>query len=395
MTNFIFLDVTLGLVFVYLLLALLCTTVNEGIAGALKRRSKTLEVGIRGLLDGPGTTGGMTAQFYGHPLVRALAEEGKRPSYIPARTFAQVLTDLVAKPAAGGGNAQEVLDKVTKLGDGPLKRSLETILQGTSGSAKLEEVQGRIENWYNDAMDRVSGWYKRGSAVWVAVVAVAVTLATNADTMQIAQTLWTSPTLRAAIVEQAKARTEKPLTVEYTNPESPEPSQPYETGVTMEKLTAEEEKLLGQLMGWGDEFRKFNRMVAEEKAGDQGKRCLAECKTAAAANDQCITDVVAGKKKEDSLACTCREVLKKVEHAGENESIPGRAFFQHCSLAGSWIWGLLSEHLLGWLLTAIAVSLGAPFWFDMLKKIVNLRAAGKEPEKVAKNGKKVPQGATT
>ena len=37
MTNFIFLDVTLGLVFVYLLLALICTTVNEGIAGALKR----------------------------------------------------------------------------------------------------------------------------------------------------------------------------------------------------------------------------------------------------------------------------------------------------------------------------------------------------------------------
>ena len=98
--------------------------------------------------------------------------------------------------------------------------------------------------------------------------------------------------------------------------------------------------------------------------------------------------MVAGKKKEDSLACTCREVLKKIEQAGENKLIPGRAFFQHCSLAGSWIWGLLSEHLLGWLLTAIAVSLGAPFWFDMLKKIVNLRAAGREPQKKATEGAK-------
>ena len=395
MTNFIFLDVTLGLVFVYLLLALMCTTVNEGIAGALKRRSKTLEEGIRGLLDGPGTTGGLTAQFYEHPLVRALAEEGKRPSYIPARTFAQVLTDLVAKPAAGGGNVQEVLDKVTKLGDGPLKRSLETILQGTSGNAKFEELQGRIEIWYNDAMDRVSGWYKRGSAVWVAVVALVVTLAMNADTLNIAQTLWTSPTLRATIVEQAKTRAATPLTVEYTNPESDEPSQPYETGVEVGKLTAEEEKLLGQLMGWGDEFKKFNRKVAEEEGGEQGKRCLAECTTAAAAADQCIAEVVAGKKKEDSLACKCREVLEKIEKAGANESIPGYAFLKHGKLTCTWIWGLLSEHLLGWLLTAIAVSLGAPFWFDMLKKIVNLRAAGKQPEKDTKTGKKVPQGATT
>lgn len=35
----------------------------------------------------------------------------------------------------------------------------------------------------------------------------------------------------------------------------------------------------------------------------------------------------------------------------------------------------------GWLLTAIAVSLGAPFWFDMLNKLINLRLVGQKPEK--------------
>lgn len=35
----------------------------------------------------------------------------------------------------------------------------------------------------------------------------------------------------------------------------------------------------------------------------------------------------------------------------------------------------------GWLLTAIAVSLGAPFWFDLLNKLVNLRLAGLKPPK--------------
>jgi hypothetical protein len=33
----------------------------------------------------------------------------------------------------------------------------------------------------------------------------------------------------------------------------------------------------------------------------------------------------------------------------------------------------------GWLLTALAGSLGAPFWFDLLKQVSNLRAAGPSP----------------
>ncbi|WP_233752810.1 hypothetical protein [Flavilitoribacter nigricans] len=35
--------------------------------------------------------------------------------------------------------------------------------------------------------------------------------------------------------------------------------------------------------------------------------------------------------------------------------------------------------ILGWIITAIAISLGAPFWFDLLRKIVNLRSTGEKP----------------
>jgi hypothetical protein len=34
---------------------------------------------------------------------------------------------------------------------------------------------------------------------------------------------------------------------------------------------------------------------------------------------------------------------------------------------------------LGWLLTAAAITLGAPFWFEMLSQFVNLRSAGPQP----------------
>jgi hypothetical protein len=45
---------------------------------------------------------------------------------------------------------------------------------------------------------------------------------------------------------------------------------------------------------------------------------------------------------------------------------------------------------LGWLITAFAVSLGAPFWFDLLNKFVNVRASGKAPEEAPKSPKEVP-----
>jgi hypothetical protein len=34
--------------------------------------------------------------------------------------------------------------------------------------------------------------------------------------------------------------------------------------------------------------------------------------------------------------------------------------------------------LLGWLITSFAIALGAPFWFDLLNKLVSIRAAGKQ-----------------
>jgi len=38
--------------------------------------------------------------------------------------------------------------------------------------------------------------------------------------------------------------------------------------------------------------------------------------------------------------------------------------------------------IMGWLITALAVSLGAPFWFDLLKKIMSIRNSGYIPNKV-------------
>jgi hypothetical protein len=46
----------------------------------------------------------------------------------------------------------------------------------------------------------------------------------------------------------------------------------------------------------------------------------------------------------------------------------------------------LLTHLLGWLLTAFAMSFGAPFWFDTLNKIMVIRSTVKPREKSGEEG---------
>ena len=45
-----------------------------------------------------------------------------------------------------------------------------------------------------------------------------------------------------------------------------------------------------------------------------------------------------------------------------------------------WIIFLLNSRLLGWIITALAVSVGAPFWFDTLNRFMNIRNAGRAPD---------------
>src|SRR5437667_3214123 len=92
------LDVAIGIAFVYLLVSLLCSAIVEGAEAVLKRRAKDLEMGIKELLRDPE----LVARLYNHPLLNGLFKgsysPGMRnlPSYIPSRSFALALMDLLA-----------------------------------------------------------------------------------------------------------------------------------------------------------------------------------------------------------------------------------------------------------------------------------------------------------
>ncbi len=305
------LEVAIGIAFIYLLLAIFCTTANEWIAAVFKSRGAVLKQGILKLLapDQPSPSAAaqdpIVTKFYNHPLIKALTRDDTHPSYLPARTFAKTIMDLATPDHPGSISFEDLENGIKKdLPPGSLQTSLLAVIQGTD--KKIEDAQQAIEAWYEDHMNRVSGWYKRKTQLWTVILATAITLATNADTLRIASRLWLEPSLRSQIVEAARNPPGAPpssVSVEYPNPN--EPASPVVTPNPVSAPSDQAAETLGLILGWKD-------------AGD-------------------LTD------------------------------------------ARKW-----TERVVGWLLTILAVSLGAPFWFDVLNKFMNVRSTGKSPSEVEK-----------
>lgn len=256
------LEAAVGAASVYLVLALFCSTVNEWIAHALDARADNLRRALASLFHGQLLNEGIDFlnAFYLHPVVRGQTRGGEHFSYLPSRAFSAAVIDLTTCHVEGSVTFGDLETGIRKLPPGPVRRVLLTLIQNAGGD--LERAQANIENWFNDAMERASGWYRRRAQVWNLLLAVLVTVATNADTLHLLQRFWSEQALRAA------------------------PPGTFQD--------------LGPVLGWtSDTFR-----------------------------------------------------------------------------AGPLDW---ASRLAGWLLTIVAVSLGAPFWFDILNRTVNLRNAGRPP----------------
>lgn len=317
--NSTILEVTIGVVFVYLLLSILCTSANEWVSAMTRRRGEMLRKGIQQLLEkqpirGGGDEDGLLKAFYEHPLIASLKHDSNHPAYIAPRTFVAVITDILTAAKPGSVEFDDFENGAKELPDGNVKKSILALVQRSD--KEFERVQLSVEGWFNDSMDRVNGWYKRRTQLWTIIIALFLTLVANANTINIVRKLGSDPVLRAAIVEEAKVRAQKPrptISVEYKNEDDPtNPTIVRNEGNT---LSDKEMSLLGQTLGWHDNV--FH--------DDKGK---------------------------------------------------------------PWDWLIWLERIIGWLLTVLAISLGAPFWFDLLNKIMNIRFAGKSPVEGSKGPEK-------
>lgn len=193
-------DVALGLILLYTVLSLFASVVKEWISTFLALRAKNLDKGIQTLI---GTE--YAKKLYEHPLVSSLATGKKLPSYIGSGTFASALVDLLAH----GGEDQATKDTedraaklVRRASDAPeLERALRALSR--SGAQTVSDLRTEIAAWFDDSMNRVSGWYRRQTQLIIFIIGAFVTLFANASTVHMASDLWKDDAMRYSVAQEA------------------------------------------------------------------------------------------------------------------------------------------------------------------------------------------------
>ena len=140
--------------------------------------------------------------------VGAWRQRRSLPSYIPARSFAEAVIDLVVPDAAGQTTMAAIQDGVARMPDalGTLKSSLFAMISNAGDD--VGQLRTEIEHWYDDHMDRVSGWYKRHVAKITLVVGAILILLLNINTLTIGRTLYTESTVSSAVSTAAAKGTD-------------------------------------------------------------------------------------------------------------------------------------------------------------------------------------------
>lgn len=336
------LEAMIGLAFVYTLMSLLCSSLNEWVAHEVGRRGRFLRQGIVNMIPDRWTH----LQVVNHPLIASLCRDGhgrmQYPSYIPSGHFAHALVDVVVAKA---GQFEETfkIDATAPPGIADIRRAaaicrdhgdptgavIVTLLD--AGTADLADVRTHIETWYDGVMDRVSGWYKRETRRALIVVGFATAVVFNVDTIAITEYLVRAGPVRQAIADQASLyvkQTSRPAVAEGNREPPRATSGDVATGAK-------------------DPAPQIAALQSLERQGlPIGFACLSQPGSSV------------GPFPFTGMLEACGRDLKTRFSDGR---------------------GNLAIQLLGWLLTALAVGLGAPFWFDVLNRLVNLRGAGPKP----------------
>ncbi len=181
-----------------------------------------------------------------------------------------------------------------------------------AAQTEFVRLSSAIESWYDEAMEHVTGVYKRRIKTWIFLIALVLSLASGADSLRFVGTLYASPALRDVLVREAEAviaatPTPTPVDVQAT-PGPAAGERPISASFQNAQQAARQLSQVNQLFGFDDHPTSAFPPASSD-------------------------DIV------------------------------------------NWLLWLL-KRVFGVLITAFALSLGAPFWFDVLQKIVNLRATG-------------------
>ncbi|MEH2321473.1 hypothetical protein [Nostoc sp.] len=375
-------DITVGLVFIYLILSLLASEIQELIATFLQWRAKHLKNSIELLVAGGSETEesditkarNLVQKLYNDPLINTLNQQAKEkvekpfrentkssnkkalgdkqsaPSYLPSETFAITLLDTLKIP--------QLINYVKHPSD-EVQTNLHMIL------ASYKELQAGIN-------DPNSESYKTIQRVYGDIDQKFIDFVNQELPNDVPDSLINSLRVLA-----------------------------QRSRIKIGDLTEEINQFKNEVETWFD--RSMDRASGVYKRNAKGVAIIIGISIAILTNTD--TFHLINRLSQDSVirsaitqsASQRTDFIKDPEARSEIEKVLGNASVpigwqninqQFEPNSGSIlfirIWQVF-RLICGWIVSGLAIAMGAPFWFDILNKVINVRNSGPKPATYTKD----------
>lgn len=355
MSGFPILDLVVGLIFIYFLLSIVSSSALEIVLTVFKLRAVMLEKWLLTIFSKPyNRTGAVPAAgatlpklgeaIADHCSVTALSGKSKAPSYIDAKNFSAALLEKITYDPTNLKNFTTLANSIPSGIDSfvdaintsaLLDEELKHIFLGYAAEAKhaisttesqIDIFRKKIEAWYDMSMDRVGGALKtRYTRRITFALAVVTAVALNADSISIAKYLYSNPEARVKLATKAYA------TVDSLNK------------VPAKKADTAKTDTAGR-----------DTVIKSQQNTDSGRPTV----------DSLLAAKIVAFNKARATLDDALPLGWKAGECNENGKVSGRLVFMK---------------IIGLAATVLAIMMGAPFWFDLLNKISNLRGVGAKP----------------
>jgi hypothetical protein len=316
------LEVTIGLILIYFVYSLLATTVNEIIASIFNLRAKKLKLAITRMLVDDNTNDAKLSKklldtFYNQPLIKYMSVNGKRePSFITAGNFSKALI----------GSIRELGAIKENFSPAALSATLAELKKPTGPNTIPSETFELLESFLNDANNDLEK-YRQYLEKWFD------------DTMGRA-TGW------------YKRQTQKII---------------FGIGLVV-------------AVGFNIDTIEIVKTLSQDKNAREQMVALAksylDTKPAFSSSDSTELDslFIQIKKQVNGEIQQTNTIMGLGWESPKNAGKPPQALkdAKESPFYNPLAW-------IGWLLTMFAISLGAPFWFDLLSKFMSIRGTGVKP----------------
>lgn len=425
------LEIAIGLVLIYFLYSLLSSIIAEMISSWIGMRARMLKQGIENILNDikPGSVRDFirwlkdifliedkdfkytsAGKFYEEPTIKYLAKPGehvwyslrnRKPAYISNENFVVTLLNMLSSKGRGISewdkikfavetNALHLDPETHKMFMDFVKRS----------DDQFKQFVNLLQNQFVDTMDRVNGWYKRKIGLIIFYIGMTMAIAFNVDTFQIVKTLSNDPEKRLEMVNLAEEVIDKKPGIDLLI-QKKDSLKEMEYKIEAHRIVKDAMLKANSIVALGWDFptdstnldvAKYTNLIKEidslKSNLDTLKSTSKRIKVEDSKRTMQLRDSLSTKLKNKSLAlldsnCKNYRVISvdisknkpTVVTVNYEKSNYSKALYILSQVLPFWkskFWGIL--------ITALALTLGSQFWFDLLKKLVALRSAGVKPE---------------